>query len=48
MKTKLIIYSLGITLLAFAAKAEDAAEKHGWIGTETIKTRFGEFEFKGG
>src|SRR5262245_12835907 len=23
-------------------------DRHGWIGTETIKTRFGEFAFKGG
>ncbi len=22
--------------------------KHGWLGTETIRTRFGEFEFRGG
>jgi len=25
-----------------------AAESHGWIGTETVKTRLGDFEFKGG
>src|SRR5262245_10771018 len=25
-----------------------AAESHGWIGTETVKTRLGNFEFKGG
>src|SRR5262245_9009727 len=24
------------------------ADHHGWLGTETIKTRFGEFQFKGG
>src|SRR5690242_21703661 len=24
------------------------ADQHGWIGTETVKTRFGEFEFKNG
>src|SRR5262245_42728388 len=23
-------------------------DHHGWIGTETVKTRFGDFEFKGG
>jgi hypothetical protein len=23
-------------------------DRHGWLGTETIKTRFGDFEFKGG
>ena len=25
-----------------------AADSHGWIGTETVKTRFGDFEFKNG
>lgn len=25
-----------------------ALEPHGWLGTETLKTRFGDFEFKGG
>ena len=25
-----------------------AAESHGWIGTETVKTRLGNFEFRGG
>jgi hypothetical protein len=24
------------------------AEPHGWLNTETLKTRFGDFEFKGG
>jgi hypothetical protein len=24
------------------------ADSHGWIATETVKTRFGDFEFKGG
>ena len=24
------------------------AEPHGWLGTETLKTRFGHFEFKDG
>ena len=23
-------------------------DRHGWIGTETVKTRFGDFEFKNG
>jgi hypothetical protein len=23
-------------------------DQHGWIGTETVKTRFGDFEFKNG
>ena len=25
-----------------------ADQKHGWIGTETVKTRVGNFEFKNG
>src|SRR5262245_8247534 len=29
-------------------QAETSADHHGWLGTETIKTRFGDFEFKGG
>jgi len=32
-----------------ATPATDAVVvKHGWITTGTVKTRFGEFEFKGG
>jgi hypothetical protein len=27
---------------------DPAVERHGWINTETIKTRFGDFEFKNG
>jgi hypothetical protein len=23
-------------------------DQHGWIGTETVKTRFGDFEFRNG
>ena len=29
-------------------KKETDKDSHGWIGTETLKTRFGEFEFKNG
>jgi hypothetical protein len=28
--------------------APQSADHHGWLGTETVKTRFGDFEFKGG
>ena len=28
--------------------ASSSSDHHGWIGTETVKTRFGDFEFKGG
>ena len=49
MKIKLALTSL----LAFAASfafAQDnkSADSHGWLRTETIKTRFGDFDFKGG
>ena len=30
------------------AASSAPADPHGWLGTETIKTRFGDFEFKGG
>src|SRR5215467_8482379 len=48
MKTKLIIYSLGITLFAVSAIAQESAEKHGWLNNETLKTPFGDFAFKNG
>src|SRR5262245_32733607 len=47
-KTKLIIYSLGIASLTLSAIAQGPAEKHGWLNNETLKTRFGDFEFKDG
>jgi hypothetical protein len=30
------------------AQDNQPPDHHGWLGTETIKTRFGDFEFKGG
>jgi len=27
---------------------QNGAEPHGWLNTETVKTRVGEFEFKNG
>src|SRR5215467_5733295 len=48
MKTRLIIYSLGIASLISSANAQDAAEEHGWLNNETLKTPFGDFEFKNG
>src|SRR5215813_13884123 len=34
----------------WTAQAQDKkeADPHGWLGTETVKTRFGDFEFKNG
>jgi hypothetical protein len=36
--------------MATLTHAEDvkSAQSHGWIGTETVKTRFGDFDFKDG
>src|SRR5262245_25279686 len=30
------------------AQSPSAGEPHGWLNTETLRTRFGEFEFKDG
>jgi len=45
----------GTGQLALDARAQDKApaeakpaDSHGWIGTETVKTRFGDFEFRNG
>ena len=37
-----------LTVPVFAEEKPAAADPHGWIGTETVKTRFGDFEFKNG
>lgn len=37
-----------LTVSAFAQEKVAPADSHGWIGTETVKTRFGDFEFKNG
>ena len=57
MKTNLIAGLLVVGCLSgwlasgrLSAHAQDPkpADSHGWIGTETVKTRFGNFEFKNG
>ena len=48
MKIKLTIYSLGLSLLTLSANAQEPAEKHGWLNNKTLKTPFGDFEFKNG
>ena len=35
------------TMISLSANAQ-GTEPHGWLGTETLKTRFGDFEFKNG
>ena len=51
MKTKLTIYA-ATTLVAISftepSQAQQSGDPHGWLGTETINTRFGNFEFKNG
>ncbi len=39
-------FAFALTLPTFAQ--ENKADSHGWISTETVKTRFGDFEFKNG
>src|SRR5262245_1307016 len=53
--SRLALLAAGVLIgwLAFArlplqAQEPKTADPHGWLGTETIKTRFGAFEFKGG
>ena len=54
MKMKCIHAALAIalgamlTVSAFAQDKTKPADSHGWLGTETVKTRFGDFEFKNG
>jgi hypothetical protein len=44
-----ILFLLGVLLTASGASAQpNETDRHGWLGTETINTRFGEFDFKGG
>ncbi len=37
-----------LTVSGFAQEKAKPADSHGWLGTETVKTRFGDFEFKNG
>ena len=53
MWTALFVLLTGIALVegyAIPAQAENSTvpDSHGWIGSETVKTRFGAFEFKNG
>src|SRR5262245_35906247 len=48
MKINLIIYALGLSLLTLSANAQEPAAKHCWPNNETLKTPFGDFEFKNG
>lgn len=54
MKTKLTPFApalmLGtiLTVSSFAQEKAFPADDHGWISTETVKTRFGDFEFQNG
>ena len=50
MRTSIILTAVFVIGLLDAAQGQDnsATDSHGWIGTETVKTRFGDFEFKNG
>ena len=47
LRIKVIAIALAITSVC-AAEAEQSTDPAGWLGTETVKTRFGDFEFKNG
>ncbi len=49
-RTLLTVASLTAAWVTLVCHAQDQtpADPHGWIGTETVKTRFGNFEFKNG
>ncbi len=42
-----LVLFVGVLSTSTLAHAQEA-EPHGWLGSETLKTRFGEFEFKNG
>ena len=51
MNFKIVLGSLAMTAGMFGMLlpvGAQGAEPHGWLGTETLKTRFGDFEFKDG
>ena len=49
MKTMMLAALAVICVLTTSLSANaQGAEPHGWLGTETLKTRFGDFEFKDG
>jgi hypothetical protein len=48
MKTGFIHFALAFALSASAFAQEKKGDPQGWISTETVKTRFGDFEFKNG
>jgi hypothetical protein len=49
LKTGLGSLAVVASMLGMAhAGVAQQAEPHGWLGTETLQTRFGDFEFKNG
>lgn len=46
MRMFLLAAALGIAVISTAAV--QTPDPHGWISTETVKTRFGDFEFRNG
>ena len=43
-----ILIALPLLPWTHANAQAQTTDQHGWIGTETVKTRFGDFEFKNG
>ena len=42
------VLALFALVVAAPSHAQQPADPNGWLGTETVKTRFGNFEFKNG
>ena len=48
LKAITVLLSISAAALPTSIVAAQDAESHGWVNTETLKTRFGDFEFKDG
>ncbi len=44
---RILVFLIGAFSIMCSVQAQQA-ERHGWLNTETLKTRFGDFEFKNG
>ena len=44
----LVAICFGMPSQAQQSSGASPADSYGWLGTETVKTKFGEFEFKNG
>ena len=46
LKTILFAVTVGLLCSPVTVTAQEKAEPHGWLDTETLKTRYGDFQFK--